>query len=143
MRICSLYVLLTRLHKKKKKLSSKWRFLIRDFTFSLGTFWHFLFAVLQQSYLRLSLVSHQSQWEPQSTVFPGAEWHNTQLHFLSRPYCPKTVSLLLVLYWFDRLSVPTYSILLTHFPEPNTILNSFLCCLKKLYFSTEISPSQF
>lgn len=105
-------------------------------------FWHFLFAVLQQSYLRLSLVSQQSKWQLPASVFPGAKWLNTLLHFPVRSYCPKTASFLGGPYWFDRLPVPTDSFLFAGFPEPNIMMNRFLCWLKKVYFSTESSPSR-
>lgn len=103
--------------------------------------WRFLFAVLEQSYLRLSLVSQQSRWELPSSFFPGAKWLNTLLHFPVRPYWPKTASFLSGPYWFDTQPVPTCSFLFAGFPESNTMMNSFLWWLKKEYFSRESSPS--
>lgn len=103
--------------------------------------WHFLFAVLQQSYLRLSLESQQSQWELTSSVFPVAKRLNTLLHFPVWSYRSKTASFSGDPYWFDRLPVPAYSFVFAGFPEPKTMMNRFLHWLKKEYISTESTPS--
>lgn len=74
--------------KKKKIIHEKWRFLAEDFISALEMLSYSLFAVLRQSYLRFSLVSHQSQWELPSSVFPGAKWQHSAA-FLSRVLLPE------------------------------------------------------